>query len=176
MKRIAIDMDDVMADTTQKFCDLYRAEHHISIAKHDFLGREFFDAVKLAHQPLVHEYPFRKGFFRDIPLIPHCQEVMRKLAKKYEIFVASAATEFPNSFHDKYEWLQEHFSFISWHNIVFCGDKSILKADYLIDDRLKNLKGFDGKSIVFTAPHNLTDAYEPFTRANSWKEIEKMLL
>jgi 5'(3')-deoxyribonucleotidase len=84
--------------------------------------------------------------------------------------------EFPYSLNEKYDWMKENFSFISWHNIVFCGDKSIIKADYMIDDRLKNLKNFEGKAIVFTAPHNLRDEYEPFTRANNWKEVEKLLL
>jgi 5'(3')-deoxyribonucleotidase len=176
MKRIAIDMDDVIADATQKFCDIYKADFGITIEKHDLIGKEFMEVVALANQARVHEYPYQKGFFSDLPVIPHAQEVMQKLSKKYEIYIASAATEFPNSFKEKHDWLKEHFPFISWHNIVFCGDKSILKADYLIDDRLKNLKVFDGKAIVFTAPHNLKAAYEPFARANNWLEIEKMLL
>ncbi len=176
MKRIAIDMDDVIADATQKFCDIYKAEFGVSIAKHDFPGKEFFDAIPPEHQEAVNEYHFRKGFFRDLLVIPDSQEVMEKLSKKYEIFIASAAMEFPNSLNEKYDWMKENFPFIPWYNIVFCGDKSVIKADYLIDDRLKNLKGFEGKGIVFTAPHNLKEAYEPFARADNWLEIEKMLL
>ncbi len=176
MKRIAIDMDDVIADATQKFCDVYEAEFGIRIAKHDFLGKEFHEVVPKEHQRFVYEYPFRKGFFQDLQVIPHSQEIMLRLSKKYEIFIVSAAMEFPLSLSEKYQWMSEHFPFISWHHIVFCGSKSIIKADYLIDDRIKNLKNFDGKAIVFTAPHNLRDEYESFTRVNSWIEIEKMFL
>jgi 5'(3')-deoxyribonucleotidase len=176
MKRIFVDMDDVMADATQKFCDIYKAEYGITIAKHDFIGKSFIDVIPLEHQRFVQEYHFQKGFFRDLQVIPHSQEVIQKLARKYEIFIATAAMEFPYSFNEKYDWLKEHFPYISWHHIIFCGDKSILKGDYLIDDHLKNLRGFEGKAIVFTAPHNLKEAYDTFTRANSWLEIEKMLL
>ncbi len=176
MKRIAIDMDDVIADATQKFCDMYKAEFGTTIEKHDLIGKEFVEVIAPEHQARVHEYARQKGFFSDLLVIPHSQEVMLKLSQKYEIYIASAATEYPNSLKEKHDWLKEHFPFISWLNIVFCGDKSILKADYLIDDRLKNLKVFDGKAIVFTAPHNLKEAYEPYTRANSWLEIEKLLL
>lgn len=176
MKRIAVDMDDVIADATQKFCDMYQAEFGTTIEKQDFFGKEFFAHVPPAHLASVHEYHFRKGFFRDLNVMPHSQEVLEKLSKKYEIFIASAAMEFPNSLNEKYDWLKEHFPFITWHNIVLCGDKSVIKADYLIDDRLKNLKSFDGKGIVFTAPHNLRAEYDPYTRANNWLEIEKMLL
>ncbi|WP_338021727.1 5' nucleotidase, NT5C type [Bacillus pakistanensis] len=35
---------------------------------------------------------------------------------------------------------------------MFCGDKSIILADYLINDNVKNFKRFNGKGILFTAP------------------------
>jgi 5'(3')-deoxyribonucleotidase len=176
MKRIIIDMDDVIADTTQKFCDMYKTEFGKTLEKHDFLGREFYEAIPLEDRKFVLEYHYQLGFFRDIAVIPHSQEVISRLMTKYEVYIATAAMEFPNSFRDKYDWMKEHFPFISWHNIIFCGDKHVLKGDYMIDDRLKNLKTFDGKSIVFTAPHNLRDDYAPFTRANNWLDIEKMLM
>ena len=45
----------------------------------------------------------------------------------------------PNSLGPKYRWLQRHFSFIPPTHYVFCGTKSILRADYLIDDQPRNL-------------------------------------
>ena len=34
----------------------------------------------------------------------------------------------------QYEWMHEHFPFIPDSHLVFCGDKSIIAADFLIDD------------------------------------------
>ena len=96
------------------------------------------------------------------------------MAERYELFVATAAMEFPNSFLDKYKWLQHHLPFISWRNYVFCGDKSILNAEYLIDDNSYNFEGFRGEGILFSAPHN---AYESrYRRVASWQEVARIFL
>jgi 5'(3')-deoxyribonucleotidase len=57
---------------------------------------------------------------------------------------------------------------------VFCGDKGILAADYLIDDMPWNLERFRGEGILFSAPHNLR--YEGFRRVETWREIEEIFL
>ena len=72
--------------------------------------------------------------------MPHAQRVLERLQSRYEIFIASAAMEVPSSFAAKYELLAEHFPFIPTSHIVFCGDKSILRADYLIDDNPRQLR------------------------------------
>ena len=50
---------------------------------------------------------------------------------------------------------ERHFPFIATSHIVFCGDKSIVAADYLIDDNVRQLSRFRGEGIIFTAPHNM---------------------
>lgn len=105
---------------------------------------------------------------------PGSQEVVRKLCEKYEVFIVSAAIEFPNSLSEKIEWLAEHFSFINWKFIVFCGHKYMIQADYLIDDHEKNLKDFTGTPLLFSAFHN--KKLEEYTRLNDWSEVAKLLL
>ncbi|OFY61737.1 MAG: 5'(3')-deoxyribonucleotidase, partial [Bacteroidetes bacterium RBG_13_43_22] len=116
------------------------------------------------------------GFFRTLPVMEGSQKVLKKLNGKYDIIVVSLATEFPNSLTDKLMWLHEHFSFISWKQIVFCGDKSLIKADIMIDDHPKNLDNFKGKTYIFTQPLNLLINNSRHTRVNSWAEIEKILI
>ena len=50
--------------------------------------------------------------------------------------------EVPSSFDGKYEWLQKNFPFIPTSRIVFCGDKNIINADVLVDDRSRHFKRF----------------------------------
>jgi 5'(3')-deoxyribonucleotidase len=52
---------------------------------------------------------------------------------------------------------------------VFCGNKSILRADYLIDDQPKNLLHFEGQGLLYSAPHNLTAT--SFTRVDNWQQV-----
>jgi 5'-nucleotidase len=107
-------------------------------------------------------------------VVEDSQEVLAKLIKQYEIFIATAAMEFPNSFGPKYRWLRRHFPFIPPTNFVFCGDKSILHADYLIDDSYRHFERFSGKAILFSAPHNAR--VTGFRRVSSWREVEDFFL
>lgn len=87
----------------------------------------------------------------------------------FDVYIVSAAMEFPLSLYEKKQWLEEYFPFVSWKNIVFCGDKSIVKTDYLIDDHLKNLDHFTGVSLMFAASHNIYHNHHK--RFNNWEEI-----
>lgn len=167
-KRIALDMDEVIADVTPKFLDLYESTFGHRVAISDFWGKKIYDLHDEAF--VLRDRLHDKGFFRDLPLMPDCQEVVRRLCEDYEVFITTAAMEFRASFEDKFDWLADHFPFIHWKNIVFCGDKSIIQADYMIDDHVKNLLTFKGTGLLFTASHNISETR--FTRVNNWREVE----
>ncbi|MEM0933868.1 MAG: 5'(3')-deoxyribonucleotidase, partial [Bacteroidota bacterium] len=113
-------------------------------------------------------------FFKDLPVVENSQETLEQLNQKYELYIASAAMQFPNSLKEKSDWLDEHFPFIPWQRRILCGDKQILKGDILIDDRSYNLKRFTGRSILFTSPHNVNTT--GLERGDSWLEIADKLL
>lgn len=116
------------------------------------------------------------GFFENAPLIPGAQEALKKLSAHYKLFIVSAATEFPQSLHEKQRWLNNHFSFIHWQQMVFCGSKEIIKTDIMIDDHFKNLDHFSGKTYLFSQPHNETASPGRHIRVSSWKDVEMLLL
>ncbi len=175
MKRIAIDMDDVMADTTVKIIDqinfLTNSSYTYDILmSSDNASKQAFYELYLKHNTFLWE----PGFFTDIPVKKDAIEVIKELHNTYEIFIVSAATEFPNSLVEKLNWMQMHFPFITWKNIVFCGHKHMIQADYLIDDHEKNLTTFTGTPLLFTAPHNLH--ITAFERVSSWMDVKNRLL
>lgn len=171
---IAIDMDEVIADALTRHLHLYNTEHKGSVEPHHLQGRPLREVVPPEHKDRLLAYAHEEGFFKDLGVMPHSREVIRDLQGKYDIYIATAAMEFRNSFVDKYDWMREHFPFIPWSHIVFCGDKGILAADYLIDDQVKNFATFKGEGILFTAPHNLKQ--EGYRRVSDWPEVRKMFL
>jgi len=175
MKRIAIDMDDVLADTSIKIISEINKRLNKSYSMHALLNNE---SLKLEfYQDYLATNSFLKepGFFLNIPVKEKAVEVVQKLSKHYEIFIVSAATEFPESLKEKLTWLEAHFPFISWTHIVFCGYKYMIQADYLIDDHEKNLKTFtNGTPLLFSALHNLH--IHDYQRVNSWDDIANLLL
>jgi 5'-nucleotidase len=174
MQRLLIDMDDVMADTSQKIINMVNDAANSNYTKDILIADpKIKEEYQEKYLPLRHKL-WDKGFFRDIPLMPDAQEVIGKLYEKYEIFIVSAATEFPNSMSEKLEWLEDYFPYIGWSHTVFCGHKWMIRAEYIIDDHEKNLINFTGIGLLFDAPHNkhITE----FQRVNSWKHIETTLL
>ena len=175
MKRIAIDMDDVMADTTVKIIQTINnitnsTYTYDALMSDDVKLKQDFYNVYLENNSFL----WQPGFFTDLPVKEGAIEVIKDLTKSYEIFIVSAATEFPNSLSEKLEWMKKNFPFITWHNIVFCGHKHMIQADYLIDDHERNLVTFTGTPLLFSAPHNLH--INSFERVNSWLDVKNKLL
>lgn len=172
--RIAIDMDDVLANSALKALDVFKNEHGFGPSHEEIQGKDLHETVPQEYSKKIVSYFFQKGFLRDVPLLPDCQAVVKKLYEHHEVFIVSAATEMPYSLEDKFFWLEEHFPYISYKRIVFCGDKRIVNADVLIDDRARNFEFFIGRPLLFTAHHNIHE--ERYERVNSWKEIEEIFL
>jgi 5'(3')-deoxyribonucleotidase/uncharacterized protein with PQ loop repeat len=167
-QRIAIDMDEVMADALTEHLRRYNGAYGTSLTAAELSGRHLEECIPPAHREAA-EAMLDPSFFEELAVLPDCQEVVRELAGRYEVFIASAAMDVPCSFDAKYRWLQRHFPFIPPSHIVFCGDKTIVDADYLIDDRARHFATFRGKALLFSAPHNAGETR--YQRVASWKEV-----
>lgn len=171
MKRLAVDMDGVLADVYSQF-----------IRKHYDETGEWLSIDTMAGLYEGEVFPYgrkhinTKGFFDDIPVVPHSQEILQKLNEHYKVFVVSAAMEFPLSLSEKQQWLDRNFPFLSWKQRVFCGSKEIIKADIMIDDYFRNLDSFAGETYLFTQPHNALADLGRHKRVNNWLEIKNVLL
>ncbi|MEL6672538.1 MAG: 5'(3')-deoxyribonucleotidase [Bacteroidota bacterium] len=174
MERIAIDMDEVMADAVGVFLKWYERDFGEKIDRAALIGGHVADALPKDRRKILRKYVHTPGFFSEMEVMEGAVEVIQALQGKYEIYIASAAQQFRNSLAEKHQWLETHFPFISWKNWVFCGDKSILQADILIDDHVRNLQAFRGKGILYTSTHNTEDT--EFPRVNNWQEVADMLL
>lgn len=171
MKRILADMDGVLADVYKRFFELHEQETGQRLSIGDIAGKLEADAF-----PNQLKWVTAPGFFRTVPVMQGSIEGLKKLNTGFEVIIVSMATEFPQSLTDKQLWLHDHFPFISWKQLVFCGNKNLLKADIMIDDHPKNLDHFSGVTIMFSQPHNILLNNTRHKRVNSWAEIEKLLL
>ena len=174
MKRICVDMDEVLADAIGKLIRLYNAEFSENLTMQDLWGHWMVNVLPPSRQDRLGAYLQEPDFFEDLDVMPDSQRVLERLSRRYEIFIATAAMEFPNSFGPKFRWLEQHFPFISPTHFVFCGDKSILRADYLIDDLPRHVQRFAGQGVLFTAAHNVK--VEAKVRVNNWREVEQLFL
>jgi 5'-nucleotidase len=174
MKRIAIDMDEVMADTMGRKIEWYERDYKVKLNRADMKGKYLSQYVPREHRDVVINYSKHVGFFKDLAVVPESQRVIEALNEKYELFIVTAAIPYPNSYVHKYEWLKEHFPFIDERFIVFCGHKYMIEADYLIDDHAYNFEKFKGKGILYTCEHNMNETR--YERVDNWFDVENMFL
>jgi 5'(3')-deoxyribonucleotidase len=163
-----------MADAVAEHLLRYNRDHNEQLTKEDLEGKWLWDIVALEHHPALEAYLRSEDFFEVLDVMPESQRVMQALQRRYEVFIATAAMEVPTSFAAKFRWLERHFPFISPSHIVYCGDKSILRADYLIDDNPRQLRRFHGEGILYSSPHNA--GVKEFRRVKDWLDVEKLFL
>jgi 5'(3')-deoxyribonucleotidase/uncharacterized protein with PQ loop repeat len=166
--RIAIDMDEVMADALTEHIRRYNTAFGAAVAPADLRGRHLSQLIPPAQRDAL-EAMLDASFFADLAVLPDCVDVIRELASHHDIYIVTAAMDVPSSFDAKFRWLRRHFPFVPPANIVFCGDKTIVDADYLIDDRPRHFARFKGRCILFAAPHNTAETRYP--RVDSWKDV-----
>ncbi|MGO8932196.1 MAG: 5' nucleotidase, NT5C type [Terracidiphilus sp.] len=169
MQRICVDMDEVMADTLAEHLRRYNQAFDEDVTTEDLAGKGLWEITPLDRQAQLRAFLDAEDFFEVLDVIPDSQSVLEDLSKRFEIFIATQAMAVPNSLGPKYRWLQRHFPFIPPSHYVFCGNKSILRADFLIDDQPRNLLRFEGQGLLYTAPHNI--AATEFVRVNNWREV-----
>jgi 5'(3')-deoxyribonucleotidase len=172
--RIGIDMDEVMADTLGAQLDWFRERYGYRWTRAELAGKRLFEDLAAPGHIAAHLEVLREGsFFGALPVMPGAVEVIGRLAARHEVYVVSAAMQFPDSMPPKLRWLERHFPFIPVPHVVFAGEKSIVDADVLVDDNAHRFPRFRGRHILFDAPHNA--GVQGYTRARSWPEVEALL-
>lgn len=114
------------------------------------------------------EFPHSKiGYFKELLPLPGAIDAFNELKKYYDVWILTRPS-FKNihCFTEKAEWVLEYLGYDSLEKLVICGDKSLLKGDYLIDDNGQNGQGeFEGEWIHFD-----TDKYP------DWDSVLKYLI
>jgi 5'(3')-deoxyribonucleotidase/uncharacterized protein with PQ loop repeat len=172
--RVAVDMDEVIADALTRHLSLYNRATGEKLTGEVIAELGFDAAIPTKYRAVFDRLPHEDGFFDELAVIPNSQRALQILSERFDVFITSAAMEVPRSFDAKFRWLRKHFAFIPASNIVFCGDKEIIDADYLIDDRSRHFAGFRGTGILFTAPHNARE-HAP-VRVHNWDEVLAILM
>ena len=153
---VAFDQDGVLADLTTPWLEAYNKGYNDNLKAEDITDWDFHQFVKPECGTNIYKYLSLPEFYSDLPVMPGAQEATRAIqVMGYEVMIVSASPK--AAYRDKYEWLQEHFSNIPSDNIMFVRNKSLVRADILVDDGVHNLLAFEkagGIPIIFDQPYN----------------------
>jgi len=109
--RIAIDMDETIADSLKEHIRRYNAAFVESIAPAELHGKHIEDLASAERTEAMRRLLREGAFFDCLDLITDAEAVLRELAREYDLFIVSSAMEIPESFTAKYRWLQTCRSF-----------------------------------------------------------------
>lgn len=185
MKKIAIDMDDVICDGGYLY--LVNQFLNTNYTLKDVKGYYIQDLIPEEKKEEWKIYYTKHNLYDYVNFLENAYEVMEKLSKHYELYVLTAyvhrdVPEFSGEIlKQKYDWLYQNLPFISPDRYIFTTDKSLIQCDVRIDDKLSNLTGNAETKILFTSYHNQEYTKEELEklgviRANNWLEIQGVLL
>lgn len=168
--RVAVDMDEVIADYFGEQVARYESWSGVAVDIAATEGKRLRECVPPEHREFVSRLPRTPGFFAELRMIEGSREALELLSQHSRIYIVTAATEYPNSLREKFDWLAVNLPFIGWRQIVLCGDKSIIRAEYMIDDNIHHLRQFEGEKILFDSPHN-RKVPDDVHRVQNWDEV-----
>jgi 5'(3')-deoxyribonucleotidase len=165
--RICIDIDGVLANLISPWIEKYNIEYNDNLKVSDIDVWDWHVKTKKECGEKIYRM-LTPDLFENLPVIEYSQDVVERLNKKYEVFIVTAARN-ANMVSPKARWMKKNFPFIKREKIVYAVDKSICRANFLLDDAPHNLDGFIGTPLLFDAPHNQDETR--FERMNNWNEV-----
>ena len=170
--RIGVDQDWVLAKLTKKWLEYYNAIFDDDLKAEDLESWDITEKVKPGAKNFMLNILNIPEFYRDLEVTKDSQRVLKKLAAAgHEIFIVTDPFT-KMSMKSKFEWLQEHFSFIDRKNYIFTASKNVIDLDILIDDGVHNCESFKGIPILFDTPYNQKETR--FIKARNWQDVENI--
>lgn len=185
--KIAIDIDDTLADFSPMFLKFYNKKFNTSFKVSDFARLDWWNVLNIERGDILSVvYDFYKSDeFMDIVPVVGAVGAVEKLAKKHDLISVTARSKKVEKITNK--WIENHFA----ANIekIFMTDLHLFKknkmskgkichdegVDILIDDLPKfNTECHDNgiKTLLFDTPWNQEVENDKYLqRVKSWKEV-----
>lgn len=176
MNTILVDIDDVLLDLLSAWIKALNQEYGTNVSKDevtDWYIPKFFPSLtkEQVFAPL-----YLPSFWRTVRPKPDATMYLKRLKDDgYTIYLCTS-THFSNVW-PKFRVIKTYFPYIDWNHVIVASNKTMIKADVLVDDAPHNLWGGDYKKILMTAPHNkdIDEKSYGFYRANDWTEIYSLI-
>ncbi len=175
--RILVDMDGVLADFDAEFLKRWRRRHPDEFFMPAERRSKYYlkDEYPQELKPLVVDILVEPGFFRHMPPVPGAAQALEEMqARGWEVYICtSPLTISRNCVAEKYEWAEEYLGPPWARQILLTRDKTIIKADLLIDDKpsvLGSVQPPEWEHILYDRPYNRGTNKRRLTWEN-WREV-----
>lgn len=171
-KTIACDIDGVVADTLVPWIDFYNRDYEDDLDVGQLVEWDIHVFVKPECGLDIYRYIRDPALYDHVHPVDGALDGIGRLRSMGHRIVFATAAEIETSGR-KFEWLLDHGFGPDQADYIEAADKSLIRADLMIDDRYRNVVGFVGPGILFDRPWNSRHRYAP--RASSWPEVVEMV-
>lgn len=176
-KIILIDMDDTLCDFTLGFHKELKKENvPMRIKKIDPSDRSFYHLAQNypdEYSDLIINILMKKGFIENLRPVKDSIKVINRLMEKYTVFFCSSPLKcsLSTSSEEKHKWIQKYFK--TSENLILTNDKTLIKADYLIDDKfpITGIHEPIWNHIIYNRSHNSQKGNYEKIRVESWEDV-----
>src|SRR5687767_12834979 len=141
--RVAYDLDGMGYDALQRWLDRINEDWGTHITKEDVRDWDVAKAFEgLVPKKAVFGYLHEPGMFLLGATLPGFKEAIKASVEAGDEVLILSAPSGPLSAKEKLEWCAAELPFIDPGNIILGGNKSVVRADALLDDRPKTLVEF----------------------------------
>jgi 5'-nucleotidase len=175
--RLLIDMDGVIADFNRGFLNEWRQQHPSQpwISLEERTTFYLKDQYPKELSSLIEAIYLSPGFYRYLPPISGSLAALREIEKlNIEVFICTSPLfQYQNCVLEKYEWIDYHLGSNWVKRMIVTKDKTIVKADILIDDKPKidGLQLPQWEHILYDQPYNRTETSKRRLTWQNWKSI-----
>jgi len=176
--RILVDMDNVLTDFEGAMLAEFRRRHpelpYVQVEDRNSFNLK--DQYLEEHVELLKEIYHSPGFFRSLPLVKGGIESLKEMKEEgHHVFICTASLKkYENCVLEKYQWVEENLGRDWTINTILTRDKTIIDADYLIDDRVvTGIKTPTWNQILFDRPFN--SHIEGMRRLKKWSDWKTAL-
>jgi 5'(3')-deoxyribonucleotidase len=177
--RVALDMDEVLADWIGEVCRCWNAEYPDEQCTPDAITSwDIAAQLGKGGKSFISGLMGMIGLYRRLkPVDGAINGVNVLLDAGHEVLIVTALPpNAPFAPKEKLEWLAEFMPRVSSGNVFFCNRKELIDADVLVDDRAETIETWTctGRpAILFDKPHNRECGFG--VRAHGWVDVLRIV-
>jgi 5'-nucleotidase len=175
--RVLVDMDGVLADFERGFERAWN-DHFPNVPRTvaaPARGWKIIDRLVRRLGPLVKDVVHAPGFFAGLPPLPGALVGVREMRRALpDLWICTRPqVRYENCVPEKYAWVQRHLGREWTRRIVVVRDKTIVDADWLIDDDPTLARAIDARwrLVLFDAPYNRGAQGTPRMTWLTWRDV-----
>jgi 5'-nucleotidase len=169
MDIFAVDVDSVVAELGDVWLGRYNKDYNDHLTSKDIRSWDTHLYVKPECGKKIYEYLEDPTLYDEVLPVIGSQDGIKFIKQFCRVVYVTSSTVGASG--AKYRWLRRYGFITNLDDYMECKDKSLIRTDYLLDDRFENVVSFHGFGILFNRPWNRGSKYFYSARLKDWNDI-----